>query len=66
MAEQPPTPPSVPREYRGSPPDPTLQREAFQVGDDFINDRISDLRQFEAVDPPRTCQDEQHLQREHV
>ena len=36
--------------------DPTLQGEAFQFGDKFINDLITDLRQFEAGDPPRTCQ----------
>jgi len=34
---------------------PDLQGEAFQW-DTFINDRITDLRQFEAGDPPRSCQ----------
>ena len=47
-----PTPPSASREYRGSSAAPTLQGEAFQFGDNFINDRINDLRQFEAGDPP--------------
>jgi hypothetical protein len=49
-------PPSAPREYRGSSAAPTLQGEALQFGDNFINDRITDLRQFEARDPPRSCQ----------
>jgi hypothetical protein len=49
------TRPSVSREYRGSSAAPTLQ-EAFQFGDNFINDRITDLRQFEAGDPPRRRQ----------
>jgi hypothetical protein len=35
---------------------PTLQGEALQFGDNFINDQITDLRQFEAGDPPRTYQ----------
>jgi hypothetical protein len=48
-----PTPPLASRECRGSAADPTLQGEAFQFGDNFINDRIIDLRQFEACDPPR-------------
>jgi ABC-type glycerol-3-phosphate transport system substrate-binding protein len=30
--------------------------EAFQFGDNFINDRITDLRQFETGAPPRSCQ----------
>jgi hypothetical protein len=29
---------------------------ALQFGDNFINGRITDLRQFEAGDPPRSCQ----------
>jgi hypothetical protein len=28
----------------------------FNFGDDFINDRITDLRQLEAGDPPRSYQ----------
>jgi hypothetical protein len=39
-------------ECRGSSAAPTLQGEAFQFGDKFINDRITDLRQFEAGAPP--------------
>jgi hypothetical protein len=35
---------------------PTLQGEALQFRDNFINDQITDLRQFEAGDPPRTYQ----------
>ena len=46
---------SASREYRGSSAAPTLQ-EAFQFRDNFINDRITDLRQFEAGDPPRRRQ----------
>ena len=34
---------------------PDFAREAFQFGDNFINDRITDLRQFEAEEPPRSC-----------
>jgi hypothetical protein len=34
---------------------PTLQGEVFQFGDNFINDDITDLRQFKAGDPPRSC-----------
>ena len=41
--------PGVSRKFGG----PTLQREAFQFGDNFINDRITDLRRFEAGDPPQ-------------
>ena len=46
-----PTPPAASREYRGSSAAPTLQGEAFQVGDNFINDRSTDLRQFETGAP---------------
>jgi hypothetical protein len=35
---------------------PTLQGEALQFGDNFIDDRITDLRWFGAGDPPRSCQ----------
>jgi hypothetical protein len=51
-----------PRECRGSSAAPTLQGKAFQFGHDFINDRITDLRQFER--PPRLdrVSDRQHLQ----
>jgi hypothetical protein len=34
---------------------PDFAREAFQFGDNFINDRITDLQQFEAGEPPRSC-----------
>jgi hypothetical protein len=51
-----PTPPSASREYCGSSAAPTLQGEAFQFRDHFINDRITDLRQFEVGDPPRSYQ----------
>ncbi len=44
--------PGIPRKFGG----PDFAREAFQFGDNFINDRITDLRQFEAGDPPRSCQ----------
>jgi hypothetical protein len=44
------------RGYRGSSAAPTLQGEAFQFGDNFINDRITRSRRFEAGDPPRSCQ----------
>ena len=37
-----PTPPSASRECRGSSAVPTLQGEAFQFGDNFINDRTTD------------------------
>ena len=37
-----PTPPSASRDCRGSSAAPTLQGEAFQFGDNFINDRITD------------------------
>jgi hypothetical protein len=59
-----PTPLSAPRENRGSSAAPTLQGEALQFGDNFINDRITDLRQFEPGDPPRVS-DRQLLQGEH-
>jgi hypothetical protein len=42
-----PTPPSASGEYRGSSAAATLPGEAFQFGENFINDRITDLRQFE-------------------
>ena len=61
-----PTPPSASGEYRGSSAAPTLQGEAFQFGDNFINDRITDLRQFEAGTRPDRVSDRQHLQGEHV
>src|SRR5258708_19961924 len=50
-----PTRPSASRECRGSAAARTLQGEAFQFGDKFIKDRITDLRQFEAGDPPPSC-----------
>jgi hypothetical protein len=48
-----PTPPSAHREYRGSSAAPTLQGEAFQFADNFIDDRITDSRRFEAGDRPQ-------------
>ena len=39
-----------------SSPAPILQGEAFQFGENFIDDPITGLRQFEAGDPPRSCQ----------
>ena len=61
-----PTPPSASGEYRGSSAAPTLQGEAFQFGDNFFNDRITDLRQFEAGTRLDRVSDRQHLQGEHV
>ncbi len=61
-----PTPPSASGEYRGSSAAPTLQGEPFQFGDNFINDRITDLRQFEAGTRLDGVSDRQHLQGEHV
>jgi len=61
-----PTPPSASREYHGSSAAPTLQEEAFQFGDNFIKDRITDLRQSEADDPPRSYSNRPHLQGEQV
>ena len=55
-----------PGKCRGSAPVPTLQGEAFQFGDNFINDRITDLRQFEAATRLDRVSDRQHLQGEHV
>ena len=46
-----PKPLSASRESRGSSAAPTLQGEALQFGDNFINDRITDLRQFETGAP---------------
>jgi hypothetical protein len=45
---------------------PSFAREAFQVTDNFINDRITDLRQFEAGDSLERVSDRQHLQGKHV
>ena len=45
--------PSASRECRGSSAILTLQGEAFQFEDNFINDRITDSRRFEAGDPPQ-------------
>jgi hypothetical protein len=45
--------PSASRECRRSSAAPTLQGEAFQFGDNFINDRITEPRRFEARDPPQ-------------
>ena len=61
-----PTPPSACQECRGSSVAPTLQGDAFQFGDKFINDRITDLRQFEAATRLDRVRDSQHLQGEHV
>ena len=43
-----------------------LCKGAFQFGDNFINDRITDLRQFEAATRLDRVSDRQHLQGEHV
>ena len=45
-----PTPPLASREFQGS---SAAATEAIQFGDNFINDRITDLRQFETGAPPR-------------
>ena len=56
-----------PGEYSGSSAAPTLQGEAFQFGDNFINDRSTDLRQFETGAPLLDrVSGRQHLQGEHV
>jgi hypothetical protein len=51
---------SCPRLYRRNIAEvrraPTLQGKTLQFGDNFINDLITDLRRFEAGDPPRSCQ----------
>jgi hypothetical protein len=44
--------PGLSRKFGG----PDLQGDAFQFGDKFIDDRITDLRQFETSDPRRSCQ----------
>ena len=44
--------PGVSRKFGG----PALQGKRFKSEINFINDRITDLRQFEAGDPPRTGQ----------
>ena len=59
------TRPSASREYRGSSAAPTLQ-EAFQFGDNFMNDRITNLGRFEAETRLDRVSDRQHLQGEHV
>jgi hypothetical protein len=48
-----PTPPSASRECRGSSAAPILKGETFQFGDNFVNDRITDSRRFDAGDPPQ-------------
>ena len=40
------------REFGG----PDFARGSASFGENFINDRITDLRQFEAGDPRRSCQ----------
>ena len=60
------TPPSASLEYRGSSAAPTLRGEAFQFGDNFINDRITGSRRFEAGDRLERVSDRQHLQEEHL
>ena len=49
------TPPSASREYRGSSAAPTLQGEAFQFGDNFINDRITDCGSSRRQTASRSC-----------
>ena len=41
---------------------PILQGEAFQLGDNFMNDRITNLGQFEARARLDRVSDRQHLQ----
>ena len=57
-----PTPPSASREYRGSSAAPTVQGEAFQFVDNFINYRITDSRQFERAPRLEHVSDRQHPQ----
>jgi len=45
-----------------SSPAPILQGEAFQLGDNFMNDRITNLEQFEAGTRLDRVSDRQHLQ----
>ena len=45
---------------------PDFARGAFQFGDNFVNDRITGLRQIEAGDRLDRVSDRQHLQGEHV
>jgi hypothetical protein len=61
-----PTPPSASRECRGSSEVPTLQGEAFQFGDNFINDRITDYGSSRRATRLDRVSDRQHLQGEHV
>jgi hypothetical protein len=61
-----PTPPSASRECRGSSAVPTLQGEAFQFGDNFINDRITDYGSSRRATRLDRVSDRQHLQGEHV
>ena len=61
-----PAPPSASRECRGSPAVPTLQGEAFQFGDNFINDQITDYGSPRRATRLDRVSDRQHLQGEHV
>jgi len=61
-----PTPPSASWECRGSSAIPTLQGEAFQFGDNFINDRITDYGSSRRATRLDRVSDRQHLQGEHV
>jgi hypothetical protein len=54
--------PGMPRKFGG----PDFARGAFQFGDNFINDRITDLRQFGRATRLDRVSDRQHLQGEHV
>jgi hypothetical protein len=54
------------RHRRGSSAVPTLQGEAFQFGDNFINDRITDYGSSRRATRLDRVSDRQHLQGEHV
>jgi hypothetical protein len=61
-----PTPPSASRHYSGSSTAPTLHGDAFQFGDNFVNDRITDLGSSRRAPHFERVSDRQHLQGEHV
>jgi hypothetical protein len=61
-----PTPSLASRECRGSSAVPTSQGEAFQFGDNFINDRITDYGSSKRATRLDRVSDRQHLQGEHV
>jgi hypothetical protein len=57
--------PSASRDCRGSSAVPTLQGEAFQFGDNFINDRITDYGSSRRAPRLDHVSDRQHLQGDH-